>query len=76
MFQRVYRVDCDVYLKTFVKFSIIVDILLTFHMMRRHLTGNEAAQAVGMIQARQVERAVAGHFNDMITRNSFNFTVC
>jgi hypothetical protein len=45
-------------------------------MMRRHLTGNEAAQAVGMIQARQVERAVAGHFNDMITRNSFNFTVC
>ena len=63
MFQRVYRVDCDVYLKTFVKFSIIVDILLTFHMMRRHLTGNEAAQAVGMLQARQVERAVAGHFN-------------
>ena len=32
-------------------------------MMRRHLTGNEAAQAVGMLQARQVERAVAGHFN-------------
>jgi hypothetical protein len=32
-------------------------------MMRRHLTGNEAAQAVGMLQARQVQRAVAGHFN-------------
>lgn len=32
-------------------------------MMRRHLTGNEAAQAVGMLQAGQVQRAVAGHFN-------------
>ena len=32
-------------------FSIIVDILLTFHVMRRHLTGNEASQAVGMLQA-------------------------
>ena len=32
-------------------------------MMRRHLTGNEASQAVGMLQAGQVERAVAGHFN-------------
>jgi hypothetical protein len=32
-------------------------------MMRRHLTGNEAAQAVGMLQADQVQRAVAGHFN-------------
>jgi hypothetical protein len=62
-FQRVYRVDCDVYWKTFVKFSIIVDILLTFHMMRCHLTGNEASQAVGMLQAGQVQRAVAGHFN-------------
>jgi transposase len=31
--------------------------------MRRHLTGNEAAQAVGMLQADQVQRAVAGHFN-------------
>jgi hypothetical protein len=46
-----------------VKFSIIVDILLTFHMMRCHLTGNEAAQAVSMLQAGQVQRAVAGHFN-------------
>jgi transposase len=63
VFQRVYRIDCHVYWKTFVKFSIIVDILLTFHMMRRHLTGNEAAQAVGMIQAGQVQRAVAGQFN-------------
>jgi hypothetical protein len=54
---RVYRIDCDVYWKTFMKFSIIVDILLTFHMMRRHLTGNETAQAVGMLQAGQVERA-------------------
>jgi hypothetical protein len=32
-------------------------------MMRRQLTGNEAAQAVGMLQAGQVQRAVAGHFN-------------
>jgi hypothetical protein len=40
-----------------------VDILLTFHMMRRHITGNEASQAVGMLQARQVQRTVAGHFN-------------
>jgi transposase len=32
-------------------------------MMRRHLTGNEAAQVVGMLQAGQVQRAVAGHFN-------------
>ena len=32
-------------------------------MMRHHLTGNEAAQAVGMLQAGQVQRAVAGHFN-------------
>jgi transposase len=32
-------------------------------MMRRHLTSNEAAQAVGMILAGQVQRAVAGHFN-------------
>ena len=31
--------------------------------MRRHLTGNEASQAVGMLQAGKVERAVAGHFN-------------
>jgi transposase len=59
-FQGVYSVDCDVYWKTFMKFPIIVDILLTFHMRRRHLTGNEA---VGMHQARQVQRAVAGHFN-------------
>jgi hypothetical protein len=54
----VYRVDCNVYWKTFVKFSIIVDILLTFHMMRRHITGNEASQAVGMLQAGQVQRAI------------------
>jgi transposase len=32
-------------------------------MMRHHLRGNEAAQAVGMLQAGQVHRAVAGHFN-------------
>jgi hypothetical protein len=32
-------------------------------MMRCHLTGNEAAQAVSMLQAGQVQRAVAGHFN-------------
>ena len=32
-------------------------------MMRRHLTGNEAAQAVGMLQAGKVQRAIAGHFN-------------
>ena len=32
-------------------------------MMRRHITGNEAAHAVGMPQAGQVQRAVAGHFN-------------
>jgi hypothetical protein len=32
-------------------------------MMRRHLTVNEASQAVGMLQAGQVQRAVAGHFN-------------
>ena len=32
-------------------------------MMRHHLTGNEAAQAVGMLQAGQVQRAVAGQFN-------------
>jgi hypothetical protein len=37
VFQRVYRVDCDVYWKTFVKFSIIVDILLTFHMMEENM---------------------------------------
>jgi hypothetical protein len=43
-----------------VKFSIIVDILLTFHMMRRHITGNEASQAVGMLQAGQVQRACTG----------------
>ena len=41
----------------------VFDILLTFHMMRHHLTGNEASQAVGMLQAGKVERAVAGHFN-------------
>ena len=28
-----------------------------------HLTGNEAVQAVGMLQAGQVQRAVAAHFN-------------
>jgi hypothetical protein len=41
-------------------------------MMRRHLTGNEAAQAVGMLQAGQVQRAVTGHFNvsQNITVNS------
>ena len=32
-------------------------------MMMRRLTGNEAAQAVGMFQAGQVQRAVAGQFN-------------
>jgi transposase len=32
-------------------------------MMRRHLTGNDASQAVGMLQAGKVQRAVAGHFN-------------
>jgi transposase len=62
-----------------VKFSIIVDILLTFHMMRRHLTGNEAAQAVGIFQAGQVQRAVAGQFNvsqNVISRlwNGFQHT--
>lgn len=31
--------------------------------MRHHLSGQEAAQAVGMLQAGQVQRAVAGHFN-------------
>ena len=31
--------------------------------MRRHITGNEAAHAVGMLQAGQVQRAIAGHFN-------------
>jgi len=31
--------------------------------MRRHLTAVEAGQAVGMLQAGQVQRTVAGHFN-------------
>jgi transposase len=48
-------------------------------MMRRHLTGNEAAQAVGMFQAGQVQRAVAGQFNvsqSVISRlwNGFHHT--
>jgi transposase len=32
-------------------------------MMRRHLTYNEAAKAVCMLQAGKVQRAVAGHCN-------------
>ena len=32
-------------------------------MMRRHLTGNGASQAVCMLQAGRVQKAVAGHFN-------------
>jgi hypothetical protein len=46
---------------------VIVDILLTFHMVRRHLTGNEKAQAVGMLQAGKVQRTVAGHLGTHIS---------
>ena len=54
-------------------FHFIVDIycsnrllgehLLTLKAMRRHLTALEAGQAVGMLQAGQVQRTVSRHFN-------------
>ena len=43
--------------------SIFVGDFGTFQAMRRHLTGVEAAQTVGMVQSGVVQKIIAAHFN-------------
>ena len=79
MFQGIRVVKKICHFKLCGTFSIFVGDFGTFQAMRRHLTGVEAAQAVGMVQSGVVQRTVAAHFNvsqSVISRlwNSFHQT--
>ena len=63
MFQGIRVVKKICHFKLCGTFSIFVGDFGTFQAMRRHLTGVEAAQAVGMVQSGVVQRTVAAHFN-------------
>ena len=61
MFQGIRVVKKICHLKLCGAFSIFVGDFGTFQAMRRHLTGVQAAQAVGMVQSGVVQRTVAAH---------------
>ena len=63
VFQGIRIVKKICHLKLCGTFSIFVGDFGTFQAMRRHLTGVEAAQAVGMVQSDVVQRTLAAHFN-------------
>ena len=63
VFQGIRVVKKICHLKLCGTFSIFVGDLGTFQATRRHLTGVEAAHAVGMVQSGVVQRTVAAHFN-------------
>ena len=63
MFQGIRVVKKICHFKLCGTFSIFDGDFGTFQSIRRHLTGVEAAQAVGMVQSGVVQRTVAAHFN-------------
>ena len=63
MFQGIRVVKKICHFKLCGTLSIFVGDFGTFQAMRRHLTGVEAAQAVGMVQSGVVQRTAAAHFN-------------
>ncbi|XP_062616288.1 uncharacterized protein LOC134278001 [Saccostrea cucullata] len=65
--KNVYNMTCISKLNTgsmeFIMLCTFFDDPVTFQAMRRHLTGFEAAQAVGMLQSGSTQRTVAAHYN-------------